>query len=207
MSFLRAASRGTLLSMARELARPEATQFVDGACEREPPFAHQKRFTVRDPSGARREVTAVSVPGPESLLLPSHTAARTVRTYVAAPGLSLGSLFATHASSVVPRVASTLGAVLRHVGRRGRHDLPEAGFEVIVEAAKGGVSALARARGTGPYRITAEIQAHAISLAALGRVTVKGAVAPSVAFDSEWALAMLERNGVTLELTDRSRER
>ena len=202
--FLSRASRGTLLSSLAELAGGQDRAWVDGVLCREEPLLHRRRFSVIDVDGSRRELQCGSVPGAEPLLLPSHTGAQTVRTFmVLPPALATGLLAVRKWVPQLARAALTLAAY------REERDVERVSgrFEVIVEASRGGVSALARARGTDPYRVTAEIQAFAIAEALAGRRRATGVLAPSVACDGERGLAMLEEAGVKLEITERSRER
>jgi hypothetical protein len=138
--------------------------------------------------------------------MPSHTGARTVRTFVAVPRLVAAGL--SRAGGLVPGLARA--AARAASGRQslsGAREPRASSFEIIVEASRAGVSALARARGVDPYRVTAEIQAFAIAEALEGRVVARGVVAPSVGYDGERGRAALEACGVTLEITERSRER
>ncbi len=175
-----------------------ARQWVDGMLRDEEPLIHQRRFAVIDDEGSRRERVALSVPGVEPLLLPSHTAAQSVRTFVTAPGATAEGLV----RSALLRGASRQVARLSRVGSLG-----DGRFEVIVEASRRGVCALLHARGVDRYRVTAAIQAFAITEALEGRMRGSGAVAPSVAFDRDRGVRALEAVGVAFELTERSRER
>ncbi len=175
-----------------------ARQWVDGMLRDEEPLAHQRRFAVIDDDGSRRERVALSVPGVEPLLLPSHTGARSVRTFVTAPGATAEGVV----RSALLRAASRQVARLTRVGSSG-----DGRFEIIVEASRSGVCALLHARGKDRYRVTAAIQAFAITEALGGRMRGSGVVAPSVAFDRDRGVRALEAVGVTLELTERSRER
>ena len=201
-------SRGTLLSSLGELGGDDAgasrggRAWVDGVLRREEPMRHTRRFAVIGADGSRRELVGVSFPSPEPLLLPSHTGARTVRTFLALPKLVADGLVAARTLLPLLARASRLAAT-----RHEPHDRSPTAFEVIVEASRGGVSALARARGKDPYTVTAEIQAFAITEALAGRMVAKGVVAPSVACDGGRGLAALEACGVTVEITERSRER
>jgi short subunit dehydrogenase-like uncharacterized protein len=175
-----------------------ARQWVDGMLRDEEPLVHQRRFAVIDDDGSRRERVALSVPGVEPLLLPSHTGARSVRTFVTAPRGTAEGLF----RSARLRAASRQIVRLARVGSFG-----DGRFEIIVEASRSGVCALLHARGKDRYRITAAIQAFAITEALEGRMRGSGVVAPSVAFDRDRGVRALEAVGVTFELTERSRER
>jgi short subunit dehydrogenase-like uncharacterized protein len=207
-SFVANASRATVLSSLGELGDPNARQLVDGELRREAPLAQTRRFAVLHDDGTVREVTGVSFPSPEAVVVASHTGARTVRTFLAVPAWRGRGLVAGR--SLVPALARAGRALIERFDasvRSAERDPRASRFEVIVEASRGGVSALARARGTDPYAVTATIQAFAIQEILAGRVTAKGVVAPSVAFAADAGLAALTKQGVTFEVTERSRER
>jgi hypothetical protein len=172
-----------------------AVCYVDGTARPALAVRHTRRFAVTDERGALHERTAVSCEGPEGVLLGSHVGARTVLTFQVLPSWR----------ELVGRLGWS-GTLARAVRGRATSESTTGAFEVIVEAARGGVSALARARGYDTQRVTAEIQAFAVAEARAGRVTAKGVVAPSVGFDAERGIAALEKHGVRFTMTERSRE-
>jgi short subunit dehydrogenase-like uncharacterized protein len=172
-----------------------AVCYVDGGVRSALPARDTRSFAVTGERGALHERTAVSCEGPEGILLRSHTNVQTVRTFQVVPSWR----------QVVSRLGGS-GSLARAIRGEATGVGETDAFEVIVEAARGGVSALARARGKGTQRVTAEIQTFAAAEALAGRVTAKGVVAPSVAFDAERAIAALEEHGVRFTMTERSRE-
>ncbi len=72
-------TRGTKRSIVGVVASDDARQFVDGTLVAERPASFVRRFPTRDGGS----VTAASFPSPEAIVVPSHTGARTVRTFMA----------------------------------------------------------------------------------------------------------------------------
>src|SRR2546421_341962 len=77
-SMTEATTRGTKLSILSMIAAGDSKQFVGGTLRPEAPAAVVRGFTSLD----GREVTAISIPSPEAIVVPAHTGARTVRTFV-----------------------------------------------------------------------------------------------------------------------------
>jgi len=192
-----ATTRGTKRSILGVLAEREPLQFIDGQLRVERTAEHVVSFAL--PSG--RRLTGVSFPSPEAVVVPEHTQARTVRTYMATGPDTARVLHRTRrfAGSLV-RVGRPL--VDRLVERAA--DGPDAGartessFTVIAEATKGGERSRVAVTGTDPYGLTAAIQAYAAEQALAGAIRARGVVAPSVAFAPREALAALASTGLSL---------
>ncbi|HWL87262.1 MAG TPA: saccharopine dehydrogenase NADP-binding domain-containing protein, partial [Polyangiaceae bacterium] len=69
-------TRGTKLTILSMLAARDSKQFINGTLRNESAGAVVRSFRARD----GHEVTAISIPSPEPIVVPSHTGARTVRT-------------------------------------------------------------------------------------------------------------------------------
>ena len=193
-------TRGTKRSIVRVVASDDARQFVAGALVAERSAAQVRRFPARD----GRSLTAASFPSPEAIVLPSHTGARTIRTFMAM------TPFAARAMQVGRALAPIVARLVKSCADRAIARAPEgpdaqvregSTFAVFVEARAAG-DRVARAWVTGrdPYGLTAEIQAWAASRAVAGRVTARGVVAPSVAYAPAEAFAELAFTGMKLEV-------
>ncbi len=186
-----ATSRGTKLSALGVAASRQAVQFCDGALV--PERAAEKVATFTLSTGKR--VMGISIPSPDAVVVPRHTGARTVRTFLA---MGAGAARALHmARAVVPSLVR-LGAPLATATIRRTADGPEgaarhATFEVVARATRGGRRVQVSMTGRDPYGLTAEIQAYAASRALAGAMTARGVVAPSVAFPPVEALEALAR--------------
>lgn len=184
-----ATSRGTKLSAIGMLADPESKQFVDGALVREAPATIVREFPT--PSG--KAVTCVSFPSPEAVVVPPHTGARTVRTFMHM-GRTQARLLQLARAAVPSIVRLTRPLIEKRIASapvgpdtRAR----AARFDVVCEARKGARTERVVVSGSDPYGLTGEIQAYAAERALAGDVTAKGVVAPSVGYDAERALREL----------------
>lgn len=188
-------SRGTKRSALRMMSEPAPLQFVDGALVVE--GVAEKRTRVFSSEG--RAIDAVSFPSPEAVLVPRHTGARTVRTFMATGTTASALLHGARAA--IPLAGRLLGGVAdRFVART-----PEgpgaaeraAEFEVIAIAeGEGGARATARVTGRDPYGLTAEIQALFAMRALGGGLGARGIVAPSEAVPADEAFVALENTGL-----------
>jgi short subunit dehydrogenase-like uncharacterized protein len=193
------ATRGTKRSAVMQMSAGDAMQFVDGALREERAATVVRAFRLH--GGA--ELTAVSFPSPEAVVVPSHAQARTVRTFMVV-GRRAGTMHALR--SVLPlamRVARPF--LVRAIGRapEGPDDAvrERSTFEVIAEATQGGTRAAVHVLGHDPYGLTAELQAYAASRAVSGELRARGVVAPSVAMPPKDGFAMLADHGVTVHVT------
>jgi short subunit dehydrogenase-like uncharacterized protein len=192
-------TRGTKRSVVRVVASDDALQFVDGALVSERSAAVVRRFPTRDGG----EVTAASFPSPEAFAVPSHTGARTVRTFMAmAPFVARAMQLGRAVAPVVARLVKSRADRAIARGPEG----PDAGereastFAIFVEArAPGDRVARAWVTGRDPYGLTGEIQAWAAARAVGGKIRARGVVAPSVAYPAADAFAELAFTGMKLE--------
>jgi short subunit dehydrogenase-like uncharacterized protein len=192
-------TRGTKRSIVCVVASDDACQFVDGRLVAERAASFVRRFQTLDGS----TVTAASFPSPEAIVVPSHTGARAVRTFMAMDA------FSARAMQLGRGVAPVIARLVRSQADRAIANAPEGPdastregttFAIYVEA-RGSGGGLARAWVTGrdPYGLTAEIQAWAASRAVAGKVTARGVLAPSVAYPPRDAFAELAFTSMKLE--------
>ena len=178
------------------LADREPLQWVDGALVMERSAERLTSFAL--PNG--RRLNAASFPSPEAIVVPAHTGARTVRTYMAMAenvGRTLHRL-----RKVAPSlVRATRSFAERFVERTpdGPHGSEREGtFTIIAEATKGSERSRVALTGRDPYGLTAELQAYAAARALAGAITARGVVGPSVAFSPREAIAALAHTGLSL---------
>jgi short subunit dehydrogenase-like uncharacterized protein len=193
------ASRGTMRSAIAQFASGDAMQFVDGALVQEPVAEKVRTFEMETLGRANEARACVSFPGPEAVVVASHTGARTVRTF-----MPMGGARALHGvRKVVPGAARVAGSLLGRLISRSPEG-PDQGarartwFEIVVEVERGGARSSLRVVGHDPYGLTGEIQALAAERALAGSVVARGVVAPSVAFDPRSSLTALNAAGVSL---------
>lgn len=192
-----ATSRGTKLSMIAMTADGDPRQWVDGALVREAAAAHVRAFET--PGG--KKMWAFSFPSPESVVVPSHTGATTVRTFMistrgAARTMQLGrSMF----PSFVRAFRGPLERMVERstVGPEGEARATR--FDVVAEATKAGTTHRAVCSGSDPYGLTAEIQVLFAEHAIAGKLAARGVVAPSVAIAPDVAMKALAHTGITLK--------
>lgn len=176
------ATRGTKRSAVGVLGAADPMQWVDGALVLERPGARRRRFPTPEGSDA----WAVSFPSPEAVLVPRHTGARTVRSWMA---MSATSAWVAHRAGRLLRGATRgLRATLsRAIDRAPAGPTLEqrarAGFCIVAEARLGETTARAWVVGRDPYGVTAELQAFAAREALLDRVRATGVRAACEAFD------------------------
>jgi short subunit dehydrogenase-like uncharacterized protein len=187
-------TRGTKLSALGMIADAEPLQFVDGELRREAAGAVVRRFTL----STGKSVTAVSFPSPEAVVVPTHTGARTVRTFMVTGGKTARALQVTRA--IAPIAVRVLKKLLeRRIARtpEGPEGASrEAKFEIIAEARRGDRTTRVILAGRDPYGITAEIQAFAAARAVAGEIKARGVVGPSQAFAPAAALEALAPFGL-----------
>jgi len=190
-------TRGTKLSVM-SIFSGESRQFVDGALRKEAPAAIVQSFTALD----GRRVTALSIPSPEAIVVPAHTGARTVRTFMTMDKGPARLLQRTR--SVVPalvRVARPLLA--RAIARSAagpEGDARQMAFDLLAEAHRGAAVVRVFVSGRDPYGLTAEIQAVFVERALSGTLEARGIVAPSQAIAPLAALEALRSTGLTLSV-------
>jgi|ABSO01.1.fsa_nt_gi Uncharacterized conserved protein len=193
-----ATTRGTKLSALGMIADGDSRQFVDGALVRERTAERVRRFTLLN----GKEVTAVSFPSPEAVVVGSHTGARTVRTFM---GMGKRPANALHLlRAVAPTVVRAVAPLLERSIRKAPDGPPREArerttFEIVVVATCGNKSETVHVRGKNPYGLTAEIHAFAVEQAVLGAVSARGVVAPSVAYPANQAFAALSYTGLTID--------
>ncbi len=193
------ASRGTIRSAIAQFASGEAMQFVDGALVHEPAAEQVRTFEMETLGRDRGARACVSFPGPEAVVVASHTGARTVRTFMPVAN----ARWLHRARRVVPAAARFAGRFLAPLVARGPEGPDEGArartlFEIVVEVERGGTRSTLRVVGRDPYGLTGEIHALAAARALSGAVTARGVVAPSVAFDPESSLDALSEWGVSV---------
>jgi short subunit dehydrogenase-like uncharacterized protein len=189
-----ATTRGTKKSAVGMVADAEPQQFIDGALHREPAGAVVRRFSLSN----GKSVTAVSFPSPEAVVVPMHTGARTVRSFMV---MGSGTARALHLGRAIAPIALR---VFRKILERRIERAPEGPegearqvqFEIVAEARRGDKVAQVSVIGRDPYGLTAEIQAYAAERAIEGEIKASGVVGPSQAFAPKRALDALAPFGV-----------
>jgi short subunit dehydrogenase-like uncharacterized protein len=171
-------SPGTVTTLGRVMTQPQVT-YVDGALVPSRFGATTRR--VRFPFGMRK---VVEWGGTEPLTVPRHTQARTVRTFVKAPGIAARAA----------RLAPVAAPLLRLAGRiaPGPPDRlrSRTSFAVVAEA-HGVRTRRAVVTGGDVYALTARLVAVAADALRNGRVSGAGALAPAEAFDARELAAQL----------------
>jgi short subunit dehydrogenase-like uncharacterized protein len=190
------ASRGTKLSVIGMAADPRARQYVGGTLVHESPAEIVASFPLHD----GRRVTGASFPSPEAVVVPQHTRARTVRTFMAMGSSRARTLHAVR--RVMPRVARALGPIVaKRVAKAAEGpegDARKAEFQIVAQAKREGRVVHVFVRGEDPYGVTAEIQAYAAERALKGEIKARGVVAPSVAFEPRASFEALAAFGVSV---------
>jgi short subunit dehydrogenase-like uncharacterized protein len=190
------ASRGTKLSLLGQIAAGESMQHVGGTLVHEPVAEVIRTFEL----ASGKTLTAVSFPSPEAVVVPSHTKAREVRTFMPAnPRRARVLHLARRAAPLFARALQTL--LSDSIGRAAEgpdtRQREASVFEIVAEARRGPDTATVRVSGRDPYGLTAEIQAYA-AMCLLGGATARGVVAPSVAFLARPSLEALLPFGTSL---------
>jgi short subunit dehydrogenase-like uncharacterized protein len=191
-----ATTRGTKKSILRVMAERAPLQWVDGALVVE--ASADKMTTFALPNG--RRLAAASFPSPEAVVVPGHTGARTVRTYMAMNERVARTLHRLR------RVAPSFVRATRSVAERwvdrtaeGPEGAERDGtFTVLAEATKGSERSRVALTGSDPYGLTAELQVYAAERALAGAISAVGVVGPSVAFPPREAIAALAHTGLSL---------
>jgi short subunit dehydrogenase-like uncharacterized protein len=185
-----ATSRGTKLSMIAMTADGDPRQFLDGELRAESAGAVVREFAM--PSG--KKIWSASFPSPESVVVPSHTGAKNVRTFMAMSKTAAQAVKATR--SIAPPVMRLFKAPLEKwiaksaAGPEGTSR--QASFHILAEATKGSRTERVFISGSDPYGVTAQVQALFAERAIAGKITAKGVVAPSIAVAFEDAKAHLD---------------
>ncbi|WP_394827051.1 saccharopine dehydrogenase family protein [Pendulispora albinea] len=192
-------TRGTKLSVMSIFAG-ESRQFVDGALRREAPATVVQTFDTLD----GRRVTALSIPSPETIVVPGHTGARTVRTFMTM-GRGPARLLQKTRSFAPAAVRLARPLLARAIGRSSEGPEGEARampFHLLAEAHRAGRTARVFVSGRDPYGLTAEIQALYVARALAGALEVRGIVAPSQAIAPRDAMEALRPSGLELAIFD-----
>ncbi|MEA2746508.1 MAG: hypothetical protein QOI41_651 [Myxococcales bacterium] len=191
-----ATTRGTKKSILGVLAERAPLQWIDGSLVVEASAEKTTSFAL--PNG--RRLAAASFPSPEAIVVPQHTGARTVRTYMAMGESTARNLhrFRKLAPAFV-RATRSLADRWLDRGPAGPEGDDRGGtFTIIAEATKGSERARIALSGSDPYGLTAELQVYAAERALAGAITAKGIVGPSVAFPARDALIALAHTGLSL---------
>ena len=190
-------TRGTKKSILLVLADRAPLQYVDGALVIE--AAAEKTTSFALPNG--RRLSAASFPSPEAILVPRHTGARTVRTYMAMADGAVRNLHRFR--RFAPTLVRATHAISRRIVER-TGDGPEGAmrsdstFTVLAEATRGGERVRVALTGHDPYGLTAALQVYAAERAIAGAITASGVVGPSVAFPPREAIDALAATGLSL---------
>ena len=190
-------TRGTKQSILLVLAERAPLQYVDGALVIE--AAAEKTTSFALPNG--RRLSCASFPSPEAILVPKHTGARTVRTYMAMADSAARNLhrFRRFAPTIVRATHAISRRLVARTGAGPEGAMrTESTFTVIVEATRGGERCRVALTGSDPYGLTAELQVYAAERALEGAITARGVVGPSVAFSARTAIAALAHTGLSL---------
>lgn len=189
-------TRGTKKSILGVMTDRAPLQWIEGALAVEATAEKTTSFAL--PSG--RRLAAVSFPGPEAVVVPHHTGARTVRTYMAMSERTVRTLHGVR--KLAPSVARlTRPLVARWLDRTAvgpYGDERATSFTIIAEATKGNERCRVAITGKDPYGLTAELQVYAAQRALEGAIAARGVVAPSAAFAPREALEALAHTGLTL---------
>ena len=189
-----ATSRGTKLSALGMAIDGNARQYVGGTLVHENPAEVVASFALR----GGKKVSAISFPSPEAVVVPSHTHARTVRTFMATGARTARMLHAMRRA--VPKLARAARPILERriaASPAGPDDGARTSeFQIVVEARREGMTSRVVVTGRDPYGLTAEIQAYAAERAAAGDVGARGVVAPSAGYPPERAFEAMSPFGL-----------
>lgn len=191
-----ATTRGTKKSMLGVLAEREPLQWIDGGLSIERSAEKTTSFAL--PTG--RRLAAASFPSPEAILVPRHTGARNVRTYMA---MSDGAAALIHrvrkiAPSLVRAMQPLAECLVERTGVGPMGSERDGTFTVLAEVTKGNERSRVALTGRDPYGLTAELQVYAAERALAGAIEATGVVGPSVAFPPREAIAALAATGLSL---------
>jgi short subunit dehydrogenase-like uncharacterized protein len=192
-----ATTRGTKLSALGMVLDPTARQFVGGTLVHEAAAEMVATFPLR----GGKKVTGLSFPSPEAVVVPTHTNARSVRTFMAMGSRTARTLHRLR--RVVPPVVRAIRPVLeRRIA--GTPEGPEgaargAEFQIVAEARREGEVAHVFVTGRDPYGLTAEIQAWAAERAIRSEVSARGVVAPSVGYPPAQAFDAMRAYGLAVD--------
>ncbi len=185
-----ATSRGTRRSMLAMLSSDQTKQYVHGALVHEFIAEHVREVKLRG-----KAVTTVSFPSPEAIVTPTHTRAKTVRTFMR---FSPNMAKVMHASRrLLPSVAPAIAWLMAPIAGSGSEGPDDAArkatrFDIVCEASGGGRKVSFSISGDDPYGLTGEIQAYAAQCAIDGKISARGVVAPSVAYPAAEAIKALQ---------------
>jgi short subunit dehydrogenase-like uncharacterized protein len=189
-------TRGTKKSILGVIAEREPVQWIDGELVFERSAERTTSFAL--PNG--RRLTAASFPSPEAIVVPGHTGARNVRTYMAMTESAAKNLHRLRkvAPSLVRATRSIADRIVERTSEGPRGIEREGTFTIVAEATKGNERSRVALTGKDPYGLTAELQVHAAERAISGAITARGVVGPSVAFPPRAAIAALAHTGLSL---------
>ena len=162
-------------------------------------------FEFPEPIGRQR---MVRYPAGEQITVPRHIATRQVRTMITASTIAPSAL-----SRVLPLLTRPTGLAmrtpLRKVVARAIERLPEgpkledrkaARFTIVCDVVRGSTTRRGVIRGSDVYGMTAASIVRGATIAAHGRVSRSGALAPSEAFETRGFLEALEPFDVAWEV-------
>ena len=162
-------------------------------------------FEFPEPIGRQR---MVRYPAGEQITVPRHIATRQVRTMITASTIAPSAL-----SRVLPLLTRPTGLAmrtpLRKVVARAIERLPEgpkledrkaARFTIVCDVVRGSTTRRGVIRGSDVYGLTAASIVRGATIAAQGRVSRSGALAPSQAFETRGFLEALEPFDVAWEV-------
>jgi short subunit dehydrogenase-like uncharacterized protein len=193
------ATRGTQRSALAQFAEGDAMQFVEGALRKEPAAEFVRSFMIGAGSRNAKPVTAASFPSPEAVVVPSHTGAREVRTFMAVrPAVARALNLTRKAAPTLARLATSWAErrIARAAPGPDEANRAKTHFDIVVEGRRGSEKTTVCLEGHDPYGLTGEIQALAAARAVEGAIKARGVVAPSTAFDAKTALAELAPFGL-----------
>lgn len=162
-------------------------------------------FEFPEPIGRQR---MVRYPAGEQITVPRHIATRQVRTMITASTIAPSAL-----SRVLPLLTRPTGLAmrtpLRKLVARAIERLPEgpkledrkaARFTIVCDVVRGSTTRRGVIRGSDVYGLTAASIVRGAAIAAQGRVSRSGALAPSEAFEARGFLEALEPFDVAWEV-------
>lgn len=162
-------------------------------------------FEFPEPIGRQR---MVRYPAGEQITVPRHIATRQVRTMITASTIAPSAL-----SRLLPLLTRPTGLAmrtpLRKVVARAIERLPEgpkledrkaARFTIVCDVVRGSTTRRGVIRGSDVYGMTAASIVRGATIAAQGRVSRSGALAPSEAFETRGFLEALEPFDVAWEV-------
>lgn len=137
-------------------------------------------------------------PGGEVFMVPLHSKAKTIRTYLTS---SMPGMLLRMASKTGPALASLFKAVLLPLidmtGSNPNESMQEkTSFIITITGITGNTSTMLRIQGKNPYALTAAIAAETALALHLNGSALKGVISPSMAFGPQKIKSISENLGV-----------